>query len=89
MGDDGLALHSGGLLGCSDFDTWPPAGKERRVLRVHELSVRFQTGGRSVLALDRISFNLERGESLALIRACLGPHPGAQLAMINACAGEP
>jgi peptide/nickel transport system ATP-binding protein len=37
------------------------------VLRVRELSVRFQTKGRSVLALDRISFTVERGESLALI----------------------
>ena len=37
------------------------------MLRVRELSVRFQTGERSFATLDRVSFSLERGESLALI----------------------
>jgi peptide/nickel transport system ATP-binding protein len=37
------------------------------VLRVRDLSVRFHTDDRSFAALDGISFDLERGETLALI----------------------
>jgi oligopeptide/dipeptide ABC transporter ATP-binding protein len=50
-----------------DFDTHFRTGKEARVLRVQDLSVRFQTGGASFLAVDRVSFDLERGEALGLI----------------------
>ena len=62
-----LRLHGGGLRGCADFDSAIPAGKQPRVLRVRELSVRFQTARRSFAAVDGISFDLERGGSLALI----------------------
>lgn len=37
------------------------------MLRVRELSVRFQTVGGSCTAVDRVSFDLERGGSLALV----------------------
>ena len=37
------------------------------MLRVRELSVRFQTKGSVVAAADRVSFDLERGGSLALL----------------------
>jgi len=52
---------------CGDFDSGSEAGKPLVVLQVRELSVRFQTAGHSFAAVDRVSFDLERGGSLALI----------------------
>jgi oligopeptide/dipeptide ABC transporter ATP-binding protein len=53
--------------GISDFDIGSSAGKRTGVLRVRELSVRIQTDEHSFAAVDRISFDLERSGSLALM----------------------
>src|SRR5438105_8444652 len=52
---------------CADFDSGAGAGKPLAMLLVRELSVRFQTADHSFAAVDRVSFDLERGGSLALI----------------------
>ncbi|HET7785704.1 MAG TPA: ABC transporter ATP-binding protein [Myxococcales bacterium] len=51
----------------ADFDIASRAGKRVGVLRVRELSVRIQTDEHSFAVLDRISFDLERSGSLALM----------------------
>jgi oligopeptide/dipeptide ABC transporter ATP-binding protein len=50
-----------------DFHTRFATDKQDPVLRVRDLTVRFPTAGVSALAVDRVSFDLQRGESLALI----------------------
>src|ERR1700724_1348606 len=37
------------------------------LLKVEDLSVGFRQGGRETLAVDRISFDVRRGETLALV----------------------
>jgi oligopeptide/dipeptide ABC transporter ATP-binding protein len=50
-----------------DFDIRIGTGKQARVLRVLDLSVRFQTPEGSFVPVRRVSFNLQRGGSLGLI----------------------
>ena len=38
-----------------------------RMLTVNDLSVEFRQGGRSTTAVDRISFDIEKGETVALV----------------------
>ena len=49
------------------FDTHPRTGKQTWVLRVRDLTVRIQSTEALVIPVDRVSFDLERGGSLALI----------------------
>src|SRR4051812_40859324 len=50
-----------------DFDSRLRTGKQARVLRVRDLTVRMDTPEASVLAVDRVSFDLQLGETLGLI----------------------
>jgi peptide/nickel transport system ATP-binding protein len=50
-----------------NFDMPPVDGQRRDMLRVHDLRVRFPSAGGDFAAVDGISFELGRGESLALI----------------------
>jgi microcin C transport system ATP-binding protein len=38
-----------------------------KLLEVHDLSVAFRQGGRETLAVDRVSFDIKKGETLALV----------------------
>src|SRR5205814_360828 len=75
----------------ADFDTNPRAGKQAGVLRVADLSVRFQTAEGSFLPVDRISFDLERGETFGLIgesgsgKTTVALRPRALIDMALAC----
>ena len=51
----------------AEFDSRPTPIKDARVLQVRDLFVRFQNNGRTVPAIDGISFTIERGETLGLI----------------------
>ena len=37
------------------------------LLAVHDLSVAFQSSGRTTLAVDRVSFDIGKGETVALV----------------------
>jgi oligopeptide/dipeptide ABC transporter ATP-binding protein len=45
----------------------PLAEAEAPILRVRDLSIEFDVGGRSLRAVDRVSFDLRRGETLGLV----------------------
>src|ERR1700722_17722360 len=53
------------------------------LLEVKDLSVAFRQGGRETLAVDRVSFDIRRGETLALVGESGSARPGTALSVMK------